>query len=143
MIYLRLKVNLSVLLEDGNWSLHPGDMIVLQKIGIRSQEIYEPRQSVQYIHTCSYLLTAVEYSTYKDLGKAFKGDGEKHWVWMPCNSVDTLMAISQGPPYYQRGKTQTYSDLISSGIDLDGVFDDVSVQYNRDRIIDNVLDGER
>lgn len=60
-------------------------------------------------------------------------------VWMPCNSVDTLMAISQGPPHYQRGKLQTYAELLNMDLDLNNVFDDVSVQYNRDRIIEEIL----
>ena len=44
-IYLRLKQNISVLVHDGNWSLREGDMIVLQKIGVRTiavNEDYKP-----------------------------------------------------------------------------------------------------
>jgi hypothetical protein len=36
-IYLKLKMDISLLVADGNWSLHCGDMIVLQKIGTKSE----------------------------------------------------------------------------------------------------------
>ena len=55
-IYLRLKRDISILVADGYWSLHTGDMIVLQKIGTKSEI-----KRNEYIHSDSYLLTGFEY----------------------------------------------------------------------------------
>jgi hypothetical protein len=38
-IYLRLRKNVMILLDDGLWTLVVGDMIVLQKIGQKLKEV--------------------------------------------------------------------------------------------------------
>lgn len=136
MIYLKLKKNISILIEDGNWSLHPGDMIVLKKIGVRSFEKHEPRKSTQYIHTDSYILKGFEYSTYKDFKKAFEGENdERHMVWVKCNSIDTVIAVSDN---YQR-TALTYSEMLYNKLNLDDIFEDVSIPYNREKKLKKIL----
>ena len=56
-IYLRLKRDISILVADGYWSLHNGDMIVLQKIGTRSEIKRNEYKANEYIHSDSYLMT--------------------------------------------------------------------------------------
>jgi len=60
-IYLRLKQNINILVNDGNWSLREGDMIVLQKIGVRTIAINEDYKPTRYETTDCYLTTAFEY----------------------------------------------------------------------------------
>ena len=133
-IYLRLKRDISILVADGNWSLHTGDMIVLQKIGTKSEIKRNEYKANEYIHSDSYLLTGFEYKTIKDIMSM-----EYHTVWNECNSVDTLITISTGKPLYH-SRTCTYSEIISNNklnitivdnIRHDDVFEDVSIQYNR------------
>lgn len=132
--YLRLKKDISILVADGNWSIHTGDMIVLQKIGTRSEIKRNQYKADEYIHKDSYLLTGFEYRTIKDIITM-----EYHTVWNECNSVDTLIRISTGKPYYN-SNTYTYSDMIQLNNDgfslvrdlkFEDVFEDVSMQYNR------------
>jgi hypothetical protein len=140
-IYLRLKRNISVQVYDGDWALYTGDMIVLQKIGIRSEII-----KTQYtpINKDSYLLIGFEYSKIIDISKA---DVEYHMVWHECNSVDTLIRISTGSPLYQN-RTCTYSEILSNNklnitivdnLKFDDVFEDVSIQYNREDKLKEIL----
>lgn len=133
-IYLRLKRDISILVSDGNWSLNTGDMIVFQKIGTRSEIKRNEYKADEYIHSDSYLLTGFEYKTIKDIISS-----EYHTVCNECNSVDTLITISTGKPYYN-SKTYTYSDMIQLNNDgfslvrdlkFEDVFEDVSIQYNR------------
>ena len=132
--YLKLKRDISILVADGNWSLHCDDMIVFQKIGTRSEIKRNEYKTNEYIHSDSYLLTGFEYRTIKDITSM-----EYHTVWNECNSVDTLITISTGKPYYN-SKTYTYSDMIQLNNDgfplvlslkFDDMFEDVSIQYNR------------
>lgn len=141
MIYLRLKKDISLLVSGGNWSLHAGDMIVLQKIGTKS-EIKRNDYSHEYIHNDSYLLTGFEYKTIKDIISM-----EYHTVWNQCNSVDTLITISTGKPLYH-SRTCTYSEIISNdklnitivdSIRHDDVFEDISLVYNRDNKLKEIL----
>ena len=55
--YLKLKKDISILVADGNWSLHCGDMIVLHKIGTKSELKRNDYSPNEYIHKDSYLLT--------------------------------------------------------------------------------------
>lgn len=149
-IYLRLKKDISILVADGNWSLHTGDMIVLKKIGTKSEIKRNEYSPNEYINTDSYLLTGFEYRTFKDVKAAFEGNKEEynyHMVWYKCNSVDTLITISTGKPYYN-SKTYTYSDMIklnNDGFSLvlnlkyDDVFEDLSLTYNRDNKLKKIL----
>jgi hypothetical protein len=132
--YLRLKRDISILVADGNWSLHCDDMIVFQKIGVRSEVKVNEYSPHEYIHSDSYLLTGFEYRTIKDITSM-----EYHTVWNECNSVDTLITISTGKPLYHN-RTCTYAEIISNNklnitivdnIRLDDIFEDVSIQYNR------------
>ena len=107
-IYLRLKRDISILVADGYWSLHNGDMIVLQKIGTRSEIKRNEYKANEYIHSDSYLMTGFEYKTIKDIISM-----EYHTVWNECNSVDTLITISTGKPLYH-SRTCTYSEIISN-----------------------------
>ena len=129
-IYLKLKRDISILVADGNWSLHCDDMIVFQKIGVRSEIKVNEYSPHEYIHSDSYLLTGFEYRTIKDITS-----NEYHTVWNECNSVDTLITISTGKPYYN-SKTYTYSDMIQLNKDgfplvlslkFDDMFEDVSI----------------
>ena len=133
-IYLKLKIDISILVADGYWSLHCGDMIVLHKIGTKSEVKRNDYSPNEYIHKDSYLLTGFEYRTIKDITSM-----EYHTVWNECNSVDTLITISTGKPLYH-SRTCTYSEIISNNklnitivdnIRLDDIFEDVSIQYNR------------
>ena len=144
-IYLRLKRDISILVADGNWSLHTGDMIVLQKIGTKSEIKRNEYKANEYIHSDSYLLTGFEYRTIKDIISM-----EYHTVWNECNSVDTLITISTGKPYYH-SRTCTYSEIISNNklnitivdnIRHDDVFEDVSIPYNRDNKLKEILNYE-
>ena len=141
-IYLRLKRDISILVADGNWSLHTGDMIVLQKIGTKSEIKRNEYKANEYIHSDSYLLTGFEYKTIKDIMSM-----EYHTVWNECNSVDTLITISTGKPLYH-SRTCTYSEIISNNklnitivdnIRHDDVFEDVSITYNRDNKLKEIL----
>lgn len=141
-IYLRLKRDISILVADGYWSLHTGDMIVLQKIGTRSEIKRNEYKANEYIHSDSYLLTGFEYRTIKDIISM-----EYHTVWNECNSVDTLITISTGKPLYH-SRTCTYSEIISNNklnitivdnIKHDDVFEDVSITYNRDNKLKEIL----
>jgi hypothetical protein len=141
-IYLKLKKDISILVADGNWSLNPGDMIVLQKIGTKSELKRNEYSPNEYIHKDSYLLTGFEYKTIKDIRTM-----EYHTVWNESNSVDTLITISTGKPYYN-SKTYTYSDMIqlnSDGFPLvlslkfDDIFEDVSIPYNRENKLEEIL----
>jgi len=141
-IYLRLKRDISILVADGNWSLHCGDMIVLQKNGTRSEIKRNEYNANEYIHSDSYLLTGFEYKTIKDIMSM-----EYHTVWNECNSVDTLITISTGKPLYH-SRTCTYSEIISNNklnitivdnIRHDDVFEDVSIKYNREDKLKEIL----
>jgi hypothetical protein len=150
-IYLKLKTDISILVADGNWSLHTGDMIVLQKIGTKSEIKRNEYKANEYIHSDSYLLTGFEYRTIKDMRKAFIDRViEHHMVWNECNSVDTLITISTGSPLYH-SRTYTYSSMSfmkESGIPLvdkitfDDVFEDVSITYNRENKLKEILNYE-
>jgi hypothetical protein len=93
------------------------------------------------IHNDSYLLLGFEYETYKDITKTLiDGDTERHKVWNECNSVDTLIKISTGKPYY-KSKTLTYSEIaeivktnnvIIDNYTFEDIFENVSITYNRD-----------
>ena len=144
-IYLRLKRDISILVADGYWSLHNGDMIVLQKIGTRSEIKRNEYKANEYIHSDSYLMTGFEYRTIKDIISM-----EYHTVWNECNSVDTLITISTGKPLYH-SRTCTYSEIISNNklnitivdnIRHDDVFEDVSLAYNRDNKLKEILNYE-
>ena len=141
-IYLKLKKDISILVADGNWSLNKGDMIVLQKIGTKSELKRNDYSPNEYIHKDSYLLTGFEYRTIKDITSM-----EYHTVWNECNSVDTSITISTGKPYYN-SKTYTYSDMIQLNNDgfplvlslrLDDIFEDVSTPYNRENKLEEIL----
>ena len=141
-IYLRLKRDISILVADGNWSLNIGDMIVLQKIGTKSEIKRNEYKANEYIHSDSYLLTGFEYKTIKDITSM-----EYHTVWNECNSVDTLITISTDKPLYH-SRTCTYSEIISNNklnitivdnIRHDDVFEDVSIPYNRDNKLKEIL----
>ncbi len=141
-IYLKLKRDISILVADGNWSLHTGDMIVLHKIGTKSEIKVNQFNRNEYIHSDSYLLTGFEYRTIKDITSM-----EYHKVWNECNSVDTSITISTGKPLYH-SRTCTYSEIISNdklnitivdNIRLDDVFEDVSTPYNRDNKLKEIL----
>ena len=141
-IYLRLKRDISILVADGNWSLHCGDMIVLQKNGTRSEIKHNEYKANEYIHSDSYLLTGFEYKTIKDIMSM-----EYHTVWNECNSVDTLITISTGKPLYH-SRTCTYSEIISNNklnitivdnIRHDDVFENVSIPYNREDKLKEIL----
>jgi len=144
-IYLRLKRDISILVADGYWSLHNGDMIVLQKIGTRSEIKRNEYKANEYIHSDSYLMTGFEYRTIKDIISM-----EYHTVWNECNSVDTLITISTGKPLYH-SRTCTYSEIISNNkrnitivdnIRHDDVFEDVSITYNREDKLKEILNYE-
>lgn len=144
-IYLKLKKDISILVSDGNWSLHTGDMIVLQKIGTKSEIKCNEYKANEYIHRDSYLLTGFEYKTIKDIMSM-----EYHTVWNECNSVDTLITISTGKPLYH-SRTCTYSEIISNNklnitivdnIRHDDVFEDVSITYNREDKLKEILNYE-
>ena len=144
-IYLRLKRDISILVADGYWSLNNGDMIVLQKVGTKSEIKRNEYKANEYIHSDSYLLTGFEYKTIKDIISM-----EYHTVWNECNSVDTLITISTGKPLYH-SRTCTYSEIISNNklnitivdnIKHDDVFEDVSIKYNRDNKLKQILNYE-
>ena len=144
-IYLRLKKDISILVADGYWSLHCGDMIVLQKNGTRSEIKRNEYKANEYIHSDSYLMTGFEYRTIKDIISM-----EYHTVWNECNSVDTLITISTGKPLYH-SRTCTYSEIISNNklnitivdnIRHDDVFEDVSITYNREDKLKEILNYE-
>jgi hypothetical protein len=60
-IYLRLRKNVMILLDDGLWTLVVGDMIVLQKIG---QKLKEIKHSKTLNILKKIITTSIEYSTY-------------------------------------------------------------------------------
>jgi hypothetical protein len=61
-IYLRLRKNVMILLDDGLWTLVVGDMIVLQKIGQKLKEIKHSK--TLNILKKIVITTSIEYSTY-------------------------------------------------------------------------------
>jgi hypothetical protein len=63
-IYLRLRKNVMILLDDGLWTLVVGDMIVLQN---RSKLKVKHSKNTKYIKEDCYLTTSIEYSTIKTL----------------------------------------------------------------------------
>jgi hypothetical protein len=146
-IYLKLKRDISILVADGNWSLHCGDMIVLQKIGTKSEIKRNEYKANEYIHSDSYLLTkfeykTIEYKTIKDIMSM-----EYHTVWNECNSIDTSITISTGKPYYH-SRTYTYYEIVKlnesytslvDNIKYDDVFEDVSITYNRENKLETIL----
>lgn len=145
-IYLRLKKDMSILVSDGNWSLHTGDMLVFQKIGTKSEIKRNEYSANEYIHTDSYLLVGFEYKTIKDIKAAFEGNTEYHMVWKECNSVDTLIKLSTGAPLYH-SKELTYSEILKYKDKqtpllkdtYEYYFDDVSLPYNRDNKLKEIL----
>jgi hypothetical protein len=60
-IYLILRKNVMILLDDGLWS---SEMIVLQKIGQKLKEVKHSKNT-KYIKEDCYLTTSIEYSTIK------------------------------------------------------------------------------
>jgi len=143
-IYLKLKRDISILVADGYWSIHTGDMIVLQKNGTRSEIKRNEYKANEYIHSDSYLLTGFEYKTIKDISM------EYHTIWNECNSVDTLITISTGAPYYH-SRTYTYYDIVKlnesytslvDSLKYDDVFEDVSITYNRENKLKEILNYE-
>jgi hypothetical protein len=148
-IYLRLKRNISILVDDGNWSLHTGDMIVLEKIGIRTIEKQERFKSTQYISQDSYLLRGFEYENFKNVKEAFDGNPEYHMVWKDCFSVDTLIRVTNDGPNYETSNSVTYSEMLDNNkfnhrffgkFTMEDVFEDVSIKYNREEKLKNILD---
>lgn len=151
-IYLRLKQNISVLVYDGNWSLKKGDMIVLQKIGVRTSiinEIYKPTRykPTRYETRDCYLTTAFEYSKIKNIPEIYKDKNievEYEMCWEEYNSIDMLITISHHPtgvPYGTIRGPYTYTDIIEKFHQfIPEWFEDVSVQYNRENKINLIVD---
>ncbi len=146
-IYLRLKKGISILLDDGWWSLDIGDMIVLQKIGI--MVLNEPYQSSNYIKSDCYLTSAIEYKTIKNIEQAFNKDEETeyHMKWEDRNCINSQIKISMGVPHYQSSKILTYFEMLKTPVlipfpkvtTMEDVFEDVSLQYNRDTKLKEIL----
>lgn len=148
-IYLRLKQNISVLVHSGNWSLREGDMIVLQKIGVRTTTINEDHKPNQYETKDCYLTTGFEYKKLVNMSEIFnnKADvGKYEMVWEDCNNVDMLMTISYQPPGVPYGASRgpyTYTDIVENfSRFITEWFDDVSVQYNRENKLNFLIDEE-
>ena len=142
--YLRLKKDISLLVADGNWALYTGDMIVFQKIGTRSEIKHN-----EYTHTDSYLLTGFEYRTIKNISNVLKYDFEVeyHMVWNECNSVDTIIKLSTGAPFYNN-RSYNYNEILHlnksntslvGNLKYDDVFEDVSITYNREDKLKEIL----
>jgi hypothetical protein len=148
-IYLRLKQNISVLVHSGNWSLREGDMIVLQKIGVRTIAINEDHKPTQYETKDCYLTTGFEYKKLVNMSEILnnKADvGIYEMVWEDCNNVDMLMTISYQPPGVPYGASRgpyTYTDIVENfSRFITEWFDDVSVQYNRENKLNFLIDEE-
>lgn len=150
-IYLRLKQNINVLVHDGNWSLREGDMIVLQKIGVRTIAVNEDYKPTRYETTDCYLTTAFEYKKLVNISEIFKGKGKNieakyEMCWEECNNVDMLITISHqvpGVPYGSQRGPYTYTDLLESLPQfIPQWFDDVSLQYNRENKLNFLIDEE-
>lgn len=150
-IYLRLKKAISILMDDGWWSLNIGDMIVLQKIGIITTELNELHQSTKYIKSDCYLTSAIEYRTYKSIKQLFNKNEETEYYmkWDDYESIDSLIRVSYGPPHYQSSKPLTYFEMLKTPVlipfpkvtTMEDVFDDVSLQYNRDNKLNKILEN--
>jgi hypothetical protein len=142
-IYLRLKKRISILLDDGWWSLDQDDMIVLQKVGIRTTELNEPHSPTKYIKSDCYLTSAIEYKNiknYVDIMKDKNLEIEYHMKWQECCAIDSIIKISSDSPYYSTSKVSTYSEMIESGyLKSFDVFDDVSLQYNREEKLNELI----
>lgn len=146
-IYLRLKKHISVLVYDGNWSLHEGDMIVLQKIGVRTIAINETHKPTRYETKDCYLTTAFEYRKLVNISEMYKGDEAKYEMcWEDYNNVDMLIKISYQPtgvPYGAIRGPYTYTDLLENfSRFIPQWFDDVSLQYNRENKLNFLIDEE-
>lgn len=148
-IYLRLKQNISVLVHDGNWSLREGDMIVLQKIGVRTIAITEVYKPTRYETKDCYLTTGFEYKKLVNISEIYKGknvEAKHEMVWEDCNNVDMLITISYQPPGVPYGSTRgpyTYTDLLENLTQfIPQWFDDVSLQYNRENKLNFLIDEE-
>jgi hypothetical protein len=148
-IYLRLKQNISVLVNDGNWSLREGDMIVLQKIGVRTIAINEDYKPTRYETKDCYLTTGFEYKKLVNISEIFKdknAEAKYKMVWEECNNVDMLITISHQPPGVPYGSTRgpyTFTDIIENfSLFIPHWFDDVSIQYNRENKLNFLIDEE-
>ena len=148
-IYLRLKQNISVLVHDGNWSLREGDMIVLQKIGVRTIAITEVYKPTRYETKDCYLTVAFEYKKLVNISEIFKGkniEAKYEMCWEECNNVDMLITISHqvpGVPYGAQRGPYTYTDLLENLPQfIPQWFDDVSLQYNRENKLNFLIDEE-
>lgn len=148
-IYLRLKQNISVLIRDGNWSLREGDMIVLQKIGVRTIAINEDYKPTRYETTDCYLTTAFEYKKLVNMSEIFNNTadvGKYEMCWEECNNVDMLMTISYQPPGVPYGAQRgpyTYTEIVENFSQfIPQWFDDVSLQYNRENKLNFLADEE-
>lgn len=148
-IYLRLKQNISVLVHDGNWSLREGDMIVLQKIGVRTIAINEDYKPTRYETKDCYLTTGFEYNKLVNISELFNNTadvGKYEMTWHECNNVDMLMTISHQPPGVPYGSTRgpyTYTDLVENLSQfIPTWFEDVSLQYNRENKLNFLIDEE-
>lgn len=142
-IYLRLKKRMSILLDDGWWSLDPGDMIVLQKVGIKTTELNESHSPTKYIKSDCYLTSAIEYKKIKNFVAIMRDKNleiEYHMDWKETCAIDSIMRVSIDSPYYSLSKSRTYSEMIESGyIKSVDVFDDVSLQYNREEKLNELI----
>lgn len=148
-IYLRLKQNIGVLVHDGNWTLREGDMIVLQKIGVRTIAINEDYKPTRYETKDCYLTTGFEYKKLVNISEIFKGKnvkGKYEMVWEDCNNVDMLISISHQVPGVPYGSTRgpyTYTDLVENLSQfIPTWFEDVSLQYNRENKLNFLIDEE-
>lgn len=148
-IYLRLKQNINALLDDGNWSLREGDMIVLQRIGVRTIAIHEGYKPTRYESKDCYLTTAFEYRKLINIPEIFKGkdvEAKHEMCWEECNSVDMLMTIlhqAPGVPYGATRGPYTYTELLENLPQfIPQWFDDVSIQYNRENKLNLLIDEE-
>lgn len=150
MICLKLKKNISLLVFDGNWSLNKNDILIFKKVGIKSTIKRKEHSSNEYIHSYSYLLLGFEYSTYKDLKLAMDGNPEYHMVWHECNSVDTLITLQTGAPYYHINnitldeilKLKELDQILVGHIKFQDIFDDVSISYNREDKLNKILNND-
>lgn len=148
-IYLRLKQNISVLVHDGNWSLREGDMIVLQKIGVRTIAINEDFKPTRYDTKDCYLTTGFEYNKLVNISELFNNTsdvGKYEMTWQECNNVDMLMTISHqqpGVPYGTSRGPYTYTDIVEHLSQfIPRWFDDLSLQYNRENKLNFLIDEE-
>jgi hypothetical protein len=146
-IYLRIRKNVMILLDDGFWTLTLGDMIVFQKIGQKLKEVRHSNNNIKYIKEDCYLTTSIEYSTIKNLREVVveKKDIEYYMVSKEINIIDTLIKISENQ--YSYSISYTYSELIDrlerQDIELtsffNSAFENVTLLYNRDDKINKIL----